>query len=288
MKRVIIKVSVVFLSVALFIGCDEGNQIHRSGLEYKILTENKDSAQAKPGDFLVLDMKYTTESDSLLFNTREFDRPFKSLYADKPSHDNGCMEDAYSLMHVGDSIEFSIDARNFYLGFRRMPVPEYIKEGEKLKFYVKLLDAQTFKKIETERRMLHYSSSEEEMRVLDLYLQRTNVEVEPTEDGLFVIETEKGTGTKAVNGSRLKVHYSGTFVDGRVFDSSYKRNEPFEFTLGVGEMIEGWDIGLLGLNEGSKVKLIVPSNIAYSKEGYGEIIPPYATLVFEIEILKIY
>ena len=95
-----------------------------------------------------------------------------------------------------------------------------------------------------------------------------------------------GTGLEAQAGKRLTVHYSGTFTDGKVFDSSLQRNEPFSFDLGAGQVIKGWDIGLVGMKVGGRRILIIPSDYGYGESDYGPI-PGGSTLVFEIELLKV-
>ena len=83
----------------------------------------------------------------------------------------------------------------------------------------------------------------------------------------------------------MKVHYTGTFPDGRVFDSSVSRGEPLEFTVGVGQVIRGWDEGICQLQKGQKAKLICPPDYAYGSRGAGGVIPPGATLHFEVEVI---
>ncbi len=96
-----------------------------------------------------------------------------------------------------------------------------------------------------------------------------------------------GKGKTAETGMKVSVHYTGTLDDGTKFDSSYDRKQPFEFTLGAGEVIAGWDLGILGMNEGGKRKLTIPSDLGYGESGYPPDIPPNATLIFEVELLKV-
>ncbi len=107
------------------------------------------------------------------------------------------------------------------------------------------------------------------------------------EKGLKYKDIKVGNGAEAVNGAMVSVLYTGKFEDGKVFDSTSKRgNEPFEFKLGARQVIEGWDLGVAGMKEGGVRELIIPYELGYGADGYGPI-PPKATLIFEVELLKV-
>ena len=108
-----------------------------------------------------------------------------------------------------------------------------------------------------------------------------------TESGLRYKINEKGGGKKAVSGKSIKVHYKGQLLDGTVFDSSFKRNEPIEFTLGLGQVIKGWDEGLALLSVGDKARLVIPSDLAYGEAGAGGVIPANANLIFDVELVDV-
>lgn len=104
---------------------------------------------------------------------------------------------------------------------------------------------------------------------------------------LIITETHKGEGIDAQKGHRISVHYEGRLEDGTIFDSSYKRGQPIEFILGKGHVIKGWDDGLLGLKVGGKRTLTIPPHLGYGDRGAGRVIPPNATLIFDVECVHI-
>jgi FKBP-type peptidyl-prolyl cis-trans isomerase len=107
------------------------------------------------------------------------------------------------------------------------------------------------------------------------------------EESLQMVDEVVGEGAEAIAGKKVKVHYTGYLTDGTKFDSSVDRNDPFEFKLGAGQVIQGWDEGFAGMKVGGKRKLTIPSHMGYGARGAGGVIPPNATLIFDVELLGV-
>jgi peptidyl-prolyl cis-trans isomerase A (cyclophilin A) len=118
-------------------------------------------------------------------------------------------------------------------------------------------------------------------------LEKLSAGFSKTSSGLRYQIIQKGTGVKAERGKKVSVHYKGQLSDGTVFDSSYKRNQPIEFALGVGQVIPGWDEGISLLKVGDKARFVIPSDLAYGSAGAGGVIPPNATLIFDVELMGV-
>lgn len=121
----------------------------------------------------------------------------------------------------------------------------------------------------------------------DSTIQSNEGEGMTTASGLQYIENVAGTGRAAEAGAKVAVHYTGMLDDGTVFDSSVERGEPIEFVLGVGNVIPGWDEGIALMSTGGKARLIIPSELAYGDRGAGNVIPPGATLTFDVELVDV-
>lgn len=127
----------------------------------------------------------------------------------------------------------------------------------------------------------------EDKAKLEAALDEVATGFEKTDSGLRYQIIQKGDGVKAEKGKTVSVHYKGQLIDGTVFDSSYKRNEPIDFPLGVGQVIPGWDEGISLLNVGDKARLVIPSHLGYGSRGAGGVIPPDANLIFDVELVGV-
>ncbi len=128
----------------------------------------------------------------------------------------------------------------------------------------------------------------EEKAAAEAAIEELSTGFDKTASGLRYQIIQKGdSNVKAAKGQTVSVHYKGQLADGTVFDSSYKRNQPIDFALGVGQVIPGWDEGIGLLDVGDKARFVIPSDLAYGDRGAGGVIPPNATLVFDVELMKV-
>ena len=132
------------------------------------------------------------------------------------------------------------------------------------------------------------SSGESFFPADDQLTEAGKVSQDHAQQGLYsAVDLVIGGGKRAENGNKVVVNYVGNLLDGTEFDNSYKRGEPFSFTLGAGQVIKGWDRGVLGMSEGGKRRLTIPPELGYGERGAGDLIPPNAMLIFEVELLSV-
>ena len=150
-------------------------------------------------------------------------------------------------------------------------------------------EAESFKAVEAFRSFegSREANLAEEKAAIEAELDKLATGFEKTESGLRYQILQKGTGAQATKGAMVSVHYKGQLTDGTVFDSSYKRKEPIEFALGMGQVIAGWDEGVSLLSVGDKARFVIPSNLGYGSRGAGGAIPPNANLIFDVELVSI-
>lgn len=160
---------------------------------------------------------------------------------------------------------------------------------EKLEIVRKGQEAQDFNAIEAFRTFEGSREKRiaEEREAKSAELDKLAAGFEQTESGLRYKIINKGSGKAAEKGKMVSVHYKGQLADGTVFDSSYKRNQPLDFQVGVGQVISGWDEGICLLQVGDKARLVIPSDLGYGAQGAGGVIPPNAILVFDVELMDV-
>lgn len=170
-------------------------------------------------------------------------------------------------------------------------VVDAVKQGDEMSVEILRIgeEAQNFNAVESFRNFegLRAKREAEAKRKQKELLDTVAAGFDETPSGLRYKILQKGDGKNAAKGLKVSVHYKGQLLDGTVFDSSYKRKEPIDFTLGIGQVIEGWDEGIQLLQVGDKARLVIPSDLAYGERGAGGVIPPNATLIFDVELMKV-
>jgi FKBP-type peptidyl-prolyl cis-trans isomerase FkpA len=253
-----------------------------NGLQYAIYKPQK-GERIKDGDIVFLNLSYRTNKDSLLFSSWQLGGPV-SLKVE-PSTFKGDLMEGLRLLTVNDSADFKINADSLFTKTFAAELPPFIEKGSLLTFTVKITRVTTEAKLQEEEKAAAVKQQAMEKEMLAKYVADKKLNPVITASGLQYVVNSVGTGPKPTAGQKVKVHYTGTLLDGTKFDSSVDRNEPFEFTLGRGQVIKGWDEGIALLNKGSKAVLILPSSLAYGTRGAGSLIPPNTPLIFEVELI---
>ncbi|MBE7179239.1 MAG: FKBP-type peptidyl-prolyl cis-trans isomerase [Mucilaginibacter polytrichastri] len=284
-----------------FASCSGGFQKGENGLLYKI-HENKEGPNIKDGDFISVQVVAKTDGDSVLYDSYQIGRA-SQLMIPKPMY-KGDLYSGIEMLSEGDSATLKINADTMAKKSGQ-PKPGKAKEiiytlkVEKVipkgkmndqEFQAKIGD---FFKAETEK------ARKEEPVKMNAYISRNGLKVSKTASGLQYVITKQGTGEKPVAGDTVQVNYTGRLLSGKVFDTSIadsaKKNkmadpmrkyEAIKFPVGTSQVIRGWDEGLLLLPKGSVAKFVVPSGLGYGEQGMGPI-PPFATLVFDVELVNV-
>lgn len=160
-----------------------------------------------------------------------------------------------------------------------------VREGEEAKKF----DAnKVFVSVQENAVKLAEEKAKAAMQEFENYVKTTFPTAQKTASGLYYVVEKEGTGAQAVAGKKVAVHYAGSLTNGSEFDNSFKRGQPIEFQLGVGQVIKGWDEGIALMKEGAKYKLVIPYQLAYGESGRPPVIPAKAALIFDTELIKVY
>jgi FKBP-type peptidyl-prolyl cis-trans isomerase len=255
-----------------------------TGLSYVMHKSNK-GPKLKLEDVVTLNLKYITSKDSLVFDSWKMGKPIQLKIA-KASF-KGDLMDGLTLLTVGDSASFLINADSLFTKTFGAPRPAFIDSSSFLNFTVKIISTTTDAALKAEELKAEKENAMKENEVIAKYIADKQITPSKSSSGLMYIITEPGSGEQAQAGKTVKVHYTGRLLDGTKFDSSLDRNDPIEFKLGQGMVIKGWDEGLALLKVGGKALLIIPSNLAYGSRGAGGVIPPFSPLTFEVELVSV-
>lgn len=271
-----------------------GYEKNQNGLYYQFFSQN-DGEMPQVGDLLEVSICcMVNDSTPLIPNTRNIMKLQEPAFA-------GDINEGLAMMHKGDSASFivNIDSTFKYL-FGQPTLPAEFNSTDVMRFEVKVNDfypekvyaqnyANEVKNRNADRVAALQNDYPEETakaaNALAAYLAKNNIVAEPTETGLYYVVTEEGNGEHPEVGKPVTMHYTGKLLDGTVFDSSVERDEPFQFVLGVGQVIPGWDEGVQLMTKGEKGVLYIPYYLGYGERQAGDKIVPFSNLIFDVELI---
>jgi FKBP-type peptidyl-prolyl cis-trans isomerase len=242
----------------------------------------------KEGDMLQLHFNVGLVNGMQLFSSFEQD-PIDVEFG--KTFDTKGFDEALAYLRKGSKAQIIVPSS---LAFDSVGRSQMIPPYTTLVYEIELLNIRDISQVQAERaakarveELAKEQAQFSEAAKIGKYIKDNNIQKEPSPTGLFYIETEAGTGAQAVEGKKVKVHYTLYNIEGRKLQSSKDMDRPFEFVLGRGEVIQGWEEGVAMMKAGGKARLIVPSALAYGASQRGEDIPPYSPLVFEVELLEV-
>jgi FKBP-type peptidyl-prolyl cis-trans isomerase len=291
--------------------CNDGGVTSRNGIPYEVIKEGSEKTSEK-GDYLVLNMMYKDkDTDSLWYDTGD-NMPQVIQQEDSMwMAGDQMVQVIFAEMNEGDSVTFDIKAEDLFTKTWNQQVPpgvdpakiiqfnigldRILKQDELMSWYQEEMDKQ---RVKMEQEAEEQFAVDQE--IITAYLSENGIEATPTETGIFIEMLEEGNGKEANNGDTVRVAYAGYKLDGQFFDTSYEdlareKNmyqegrvyQPYEFVLGQGMVIKGWDQGITELREGDKARLFIPSTLAYGPQQRSEVIGPNSILVFDMEIVEV-
>jgi FKBP-type peptidyl-prolyl cis-trans isomerase FkpA len=271
-----------------------GYEATETGAYFKMDKGGDGKVGVNKGDVLFIHHIMTTDKDSVLYDYKTMTAPGQpyAMRMGPPVYKGDMFEMMYRL-HVGDSASFAMRVDSMFEKYYKQPIPKFLDPKGFIVYHVKVDSLYTSAKvdeIEKKNRALQEAYIEKaknaEDSIVSKYLADNKITVKPTASGLYIVIKEKGKGTQVKKGDNVEVNYKGMFTDGRVFDASDKHDQAFVFPAGTGQVIPAWDEALLTMNVGTRALLVSPSKLAYGPNG-NQGIPPYAPLVFEIDVIGI-
>ena len=295
------KYLLIALSVITIVGCStkRGKELKTtSGFRYILYTESKNQ-KVKKGDYVTIEMVYRNDKDSIIYDSRKAKVPLRFELDRIPFL--GSFEDGITNLSINDSATFFVPADSLYnYLYNNLSLHEHVPQKETaftpqsyLKFEIKILNIQSPQDAEVEQEIIQSTEEKNEEKILNKYLYDNGIKEKPDSSGYVLIIKEKGKGETVDSGKVITVQYEGRFLDGKVFDGTKKVGRDYHFLSGAHHVIKGWELAMKNLNAGDKVQLIVPSILAYGKEGIRNskdgtyIVPPNTPLVFDITILSV-
>jgi FKBP-type peptidyl-prolyl cis-trans isomerase len=275
---------------ALMISCNMGSypgfKKTKTGVYYKIYTrDNDDTTIVRKGSILTLYLKYGMK-DSTLFDSKDVPRPIVLPVAE--SQYEGDFYECLKLLKQGDSATFILKAGPlFKKTFGQQAVPAFLTDESDIYFDVKVRKIQTQEEIDKETQIKNMEMEKVEMSNIEAYVKNNNITTAPTGSGIYFLETKKGTGKSPAKDGYVSAHYTVHLLGGEKLFSTIDRGEPVDFKFGSQFENKGF-MEIIGMmREGGKANAIVPSSMAFGAQGAGSVVPPFSTLYYDIELIKI-
>ena len=308
--RILLK-GLALLGAVLFLGsCSEGELTATNGLKYKLLKAGEGEF-AKNGEYLLVNMEYKDENDSVWLSSEKNGSPIALLKDSTWENSVGSINSIFAVLKQGDSVQFSLSCTDLFKHTFKSPIPPQVDSTATLTFNmgveaiydmegIRAWQQQQQQQLMAKQKEDAINQKEEDLAAIAVYLEENNIDAQTTETGLSYVITQEGEGEKATNGSLVRVNYTGNVLNGPYFDSSYeeiakekgiytegREYGPLEFRLGTRSVITGRDEGIVLLNKGAKATLYVPSGMAYGPRQRGATILPNSILVFDVELVDI-
>jgi FKBP-type peptidyl-prolyl cis-trans isomerase len=263
----------------------EGFKKSRKGFHYQLHTLGESERNVKINDYVTADINYYTLDDSLFFEGR------RKIKLGQPAY-QGAVEDCFMFLKLGESASFILQAGPFFKVTLESDIPEFLSEESYFKVKLSIIEIQSELEFEKEKQAFlswiedfgHY-----EKVILKHFISQEKIDVKPTKSGLIYLPLEKTNGAKIELGDTITINYEGRFMNGKYFDSTVRTKSPFQFVFGTEwQVIQGMEEGLALMHEGEKALFIMPSELAFGSEGSSTgIIPPFTSLIYEVEIIKV-
>lgn len=226
------------------------------------------------------------EKGTVLNDSRRFGEAVE-IPISAPAYAGDPME-VFGLMREKDSVQIKLNADTFFSA-NGGSLPQGVEPHTYVFLRVKVYEVKTAEMLREQQKALEAGKANQKNTDDSLiadYLKKNKIQAEKMPSGLYIQKIKNCDGPKPAAGKKVKVHYTGTLLNGHKFDSSRDRGTPLEFKLGVGQVIRGWDEGIAQLPAGCKAKLFIPSHLAYGEQQAGSEIPPNSVLVFDIEMVS--
>ena len=287
----ILTLIIVFAGIsALMISCNMGAypgfKKTKTGVYYKIYkADNQDTTTVHIGSIVTLSLKYGLK-DSALFDSKNIPQPI-ILPVTAPQYE-GDFYECLQLLKQGDSATFVLKAGPLFTKtFGQPSVPPFCKDESDIYFDVKVKKSQTQEEVDNETAVKNMEMEKEEMTNLQSYITKNNITVQPTTTGVYYLETKKGSGKSPFKDGYVTANYTVFLLGGEKLFSTLERGEPVDFKFGSQFENKGFQEIVSMMKEGGKANAIVPSSMAFGAQGAGSVVPPFSTLYYEIELVKI-